>query len=163
MQSGVRRWTTGDEVSAHTWYHTIELPDGTTTRGTYDHRPLLPHYGLPDDLHGKRALDIGSGDGFWAFELERRGAEVDEPRRQSVRGDDFPRALRQIYPSTPSTCHSGEESRSPTAGSARRSSSSTGPSTSSIRTKAGPSTSCTRATSCCTCATLRSPCSASAR
>ena len=31
---------------------------------------------LPDDLHGKRALDVGTFDGFWAFELERRGAEV---------------------------------------------------------------------------------------
>jgi SAM-dependent methyltransferase len=31
---------------------------------------------LPDDLRGKRALDVGTFDGFWAFELERRGAEV---------------------------------------------------------------------------------------
>ena len=31
---------------------------------------------LPSDLAGKRALDIGTFDGFWAFELERRGAEV---------------------------------------------------------------------------------------
>jgi tRNA (mo5U34)-methyltransferase len=34
------------------------------------------HYGLPDDLRGRRALDVGTWDGFWAFELERRGAEV---------------------------------------------------------------------------------------
>jgi SAM-dependent methyltransferase len=31
---------------------------------------------LPLDLSGKRALDVGTFDGFWAFELERRGAEV---------------------------------------------------------------------------------------
>ena len=31
---------------------------------------------LPRDLRGRRALDIGTFDGFWAFELERRGAEV---------------------------------------------------------------------------------------
>jgi tRNA (mo5U34)-methyltransferase len=36
----------------------------------------VPHYGLPDDLSGKRALDVGTWDGFWAFELERRGADV---------------------------------------------------------------------------------------
>ena len=59
-----------------TWYHTIEFPDGTITDGFYDHRPLVPHYGLPDDLAGRRALDVGRGDGFWAFQLERRGAEV---------------------------------------------------------------------------------------
>jgi tRNA (mo5U34)-methyltransferase len=31
---------------------------------------------LPDRLDGLRALDVGTWDGFWAFELERRGAEV---------------------------------------------------------------------------------------
>lgn len=31
---------------------------------------------LPADLHGKRALDVGTFDGFWAFALERRGASV---------------------------------------------------------------------------------------
>jgi SAM-dependent methyltransferase len=31
---------------------------------------------LPAGLSGQRALDIGTFDGFWAFEMERRGAEV---------------------------------------------------------------------------------------
>ena len=31
---------------------------------------------LPESLAGVRALDIGTFDGFWAFEMERRGAEV---------------------------------------------------------------------------------------
>ena len=31
---------------------------------------------LPSDLAGRRALDIGTFDGFWAFEMERRGADV---------------------------------------------------------------------------------------
>jgi tRNA (mo5U34)-methyltransferase len=60
----------------NTWYHTIELPNGDVTAGDYDHRRLVPFYGLPDDLHGKRVLDVGSADGFWAFEFERRGAHV---------------------------------------------------------------------------------------
>lgn len=63
-------------VRSRRWYHTIELPGGVVTPGVYDHRPLLPHYGIPDRLDGKRALDVGTWDGFWAFELERRGAEV---------------------------------------------------------------------------------------
>jgi tRNA (mo5U34)-methyltransferase len=58
------------------WYHTIELPGGITTPGMYDHRPLVPYYGLPADLEGQRALDVATFDGFWAFELERRGAQV---------------------------------------------------------------------------------------
>jgi tRNA (mo5U34)-methyltransferase len=57
------------------WYHTIELAPGVVTPGLVDLRPLAPRL-LPDDLSGKRALDVGTFDGFWAFELERRGAEV---------------------------------------------------------------------------------------
>ena len=42
--------------------------------GEYDHRELVPHYGVPDDLAGQSCLDVGTADGFWAFEFERRGA-----------------------------------------------------------------------------------------
>jgi tRNA (mo5U34)-methyltransferase len=69
----------GDQASTQTdepWYHTIELPGGVVTPGLYDHRALVPHYGLPDDLTGKRVLDVATFDGFWAFELERRGGQV---------------------------------------------------------------------------------------
>jgi tRNA (mo5U34)-methyltransferase len=57
------------------WYHTLELP-GYTTPGWFDLRPYVARYGLPERLDGLRALDVGTWDGFWAFELERRGAEV---------------------------------------------------------------------------------------
>ena len=57
------------------WYHTLELP-GYTTPGWFDMRPYVKEYGIPERLDGLRALDIGTWDGFWAFELERRGAEV---------------------------------------------------------------------------------------
>ncbi len=56
------------------WYHTIELPDGRTTPGEYDHRRYLRHYGFPADLQGMSVLDVGTADGFFAFEFERRGA-----------------------------------------------------------------------------------------
>jgi tRNA (mo5U34)-methyltransferase len=58
------------------WYHSIELGDGLVTRGHYDHRPVLGRYGLPRSMRGMRALDVGTADGFFAFEIERRGAEV---------------------------------------------------------------------------------------
>lgn len=58
------------------WYHTFEFPGGLKTKGTYDNAPTLPHYHFPASLGGKTAIDIGTADGFFAFELERRGASV---------------------------------------------------------------------------------------
>jgi tRNA (mo5U34)-methyltransferase len=55
------------------WYHTIELSPGRTTQGHVDLRRIAPRV-LPARLDGLRALDIGTYDGFWAFELEARGA-----------------------------------------------------------------------------------------
>lgn len=56
------------------WYHTIDLPDGTTTPGEFDLRASVARVPLPERLDGQRCLDVGTRDGFWAFELERRGA-----------------------------------------------------------------------------------------
>jgi tRNA (mo5U34)-methyltransferase len=63
-------------VESLTWYHTIDLGKGVVTPGFYDHRPYLGCYGLPRDLGNMTALDIGAASGFFAFEMERRGAEV---------------------------------------------------------------------------------------
>lgn len=60
----------------HDWYHTIELAPGVVTPGIVDTRPVLTRVPLPADLTGQRCLDVGTWDGFWAFELERRGGEV---------------------------------------------------------------------------------------
>ncbi|MBA2546804.1 MAG: methyltransferase domain-containing protein [Solirubrobacterales bacterium] len=66
------------ELSEHikeiSWYHTIELAPGVVTPGTFDLRDQIDGYGLPERLDGMRALDIGTQNGFWAFEMERRGA-----------------------------------------------------------------------------------------
>lgn len=56
------------------WYHTLELAPGVTTKGMFDLRPWVDRYGLPARLDGKRVLEVGTWDGFWAFEMERRGA-----------------------------------------------------------------------------------------
>jgi tRNA (mo5U34)-methyltransferase len=64
-----------EEVARYPWYHTIELADGVVTPGMFDHRPAVDRYLLPSDLSGMRCLDVGTMDGFWAFEMERRGAE----------------------------------------------------------------------------------------
>jgi tRNA (mo5U34)-methyltransferase len=55
------------------WYHTIDVADGVTTPGWFDLRHALDRMPWPD-VKGKRCLDIGTFDGFFAFELERRGA-----------------------------------------------------------------------------------------
>jgi SAM-dependent methyltransferase len=65
-----------DKAREHEWYHALELAPGYVTSGWFDLRPCVPHYGLPERLDGLRALDVGTWDGFWAFELERRGADV---------------------------------------------------------------------------------------
>ncbi len=58
------------------WYHTLELAPGHETDGMFDLRPYVSRYGLPERMDGMRALEIGTWDGFWAFEMEKRGAEV---------------------------------------------------------------------------------------
>jgi len=62
-------------ISGVEWYHSIDLGHGIITPGLFDHRPLLSQYHLPDDLSGKRILDVATYDGFWAFEFEKRGAD----------------------------------------------------------------------------------------
>jgi tRNA (mo5U34)-methyltransferase len=61
-------------VGSITWYHSIELAPGLVTPGWFDHRPILPQIPLPASLAGYRCLDVGTFNGFWAFEMERRGA-----------------------------------------------------------------------------------------
>jgi len=51
----------------------IDLPDGSVTPGGWDLREVSQQLPWPD-LTGKRCLDVGTADGFWAFELEKRGA-----------------------------------------------------------------------------------------
>ena len=61
------------------WYHQIELAPGLVTPGTHPSPEILAQLdrlGLPRQARGLRVLDIGCRDGFYAFEMERRGAEV---------------------------------------------------------------------------------------
>ncbi len=120
----------GERIAAMSWYHSLELGDGVVTDGWFDLRPYVGEYGLPERMDGMRALEVGTWDGFWAFEMERRGAEVvaldldDErdldwpPRRrpeafsETPRGEGFrlarealgskvERVVRSVYDATP--------------------------------------------------------------
>ena len=75
------------------WYHTFELPGGVVTPGFYDLRGIPEKLPLPPSLRGRRCLDAAASDGFWSFELARRGADevvsvdLPDPDRQDWQGD----------------------------------------------------------------------------
>ena len=58
------------------WYHRIEVRPGIITPGVNDSPHNLQMLQLPADCSGMRVLDVGARDGFFSFELERRGADV---------------------------------------------------------------------------------------
>jgi tRNA (mo5U34)-methyltransferase len=61
------------------WWHSFEMPDGSLVEGVCSLEGLkrrLAQFPIPHDLTGKRVLDIGAWDGFFSFELEKRGADV---------------------------------------------------------------------------------------
>jgi len=107
------------EVAAVEWYHTIELAPGVLTPGWHDTRPILAKIPFPPSLEGKRCLDVGTFDGYWAFEMERRGAAevvaidildplewdwpvgsaaetIAEVGRRKTKGDGFELARREL-------------------------------------------------------------------
>ena len=145
---------TGDaaaRVREMSWYHTIDLGAGLVTDGWFDLRPHVASYGLPERMDGMRVLDIGTWDGFWAFEMERRGAEVvaldveheseyDWPPRRR------PAAVRGLPARRRLPAAQGDHS-------ARRSSGCTATSTRPRPRSSAPSTSCSAASCWSTCAT----------
>lgn len=61
------------------WWHEIEVAPGIVTPGDDSNRmklPILDALGFPASMRGLRALDIGCSDGYFSFEMERRGAQV---------------------------------------------------------------------------------------
>ncbi len=58
------------------WWHTIDFGDEIFSpglMGTDAHNVLASS--IPDNLKGKTVLDIGTRDGYYAFECEKRGAK----------------------------------------------------------------------------------------
>jgi tRNA (mo5U34)-methyltransferase len=83
------------------WFHTIDLPDGSSTPGVFDMRAACARLDWPA-IAGRRCLDVGTCDGFWAFEMERRGAaevvaiDVDDPDRLDLPRDALERS-REVF------------------------------------------------------------------
>lgn len=61
-------------VAGLEWWHRIEVAPGVLTPGGWDLRGTASRLPWPPSIAGLRCLDVGTMDGFWAFELERRGA-----------------------------------------------------------------------------------------
>ncbi len=55
------------------FYHTIDIGNGVTLEGSYDHRPTIASYHFPD-VRGKKVLDVGRASGYFSFLFERMGA-----------------------------------------------------------------------------------------
>lgn len=73
----IRRWR--NQRSEKGWWHSFEMPDGSRIDGVCSLESLkhrIAQFPIPEDLRGKRVLDIGTWDGWFAFEMERRGANV---------------------------------------------------------------------------------------
>lgn len=58
------------------WHHKFEIVPGIVTPGAYAPEGLFQRLQLPNDMSGLRVLDIGARDGYFSFEIEKRGAEV---------------------------------------------------------------------------------------
>jgi tRNA (mo5U34)-methyltransferase len=63
-------------VESKVWFHSINLGNGIVTKGQKTEATILQELAvmrLPD-VKNKTVLDIGAFDGFYSFEVERRGA-----------------------------------------------------------------------------------------
>lgn len=89
--AGIRPWR--NIFYSKGWWHSFELPDGARIDGMNSlesQKDRVSRFPIPEDLRGKRVLDIGAWDGWFTFEMERRGAEVmavdnwDNPRFHEI-------------------------------------------------------------------------------
>jgi tRNA (mo5U34)-methyltransferase len=77
-------------LASRRWYHTIELRPGVVTPGWFDLRTIVPSLPIPGSMTGLRALDVGTFEGFWALQMEARGADVTAIDILDPRGWDWP-------------------------------------------------------------------------
>ena len=91
MDGSINSWIRHQVEAELYWFQKIEVLPGLFSSGWSDPATeKLPYYGLPEDLTGKRVLDIGCAEGFFSFEAERRGA------REVIGIDSFPDSIRRF-------------------------------------------------------------------
>src|SRR3954451_3845710 len=93
-----------ERLDQYDWYHSIDVAPGVATRGMFDNRHALSVIPFPD-VRGKRCLDVGTSDGFYALHMERQGAS-------EVVAVDLPDLSALDYP--PEIAHNPDVDRSKT-------------------------------------------------
>lgn len=68
-------WPCPDPADCY-FYHSLDLPDGTSIKGYWDIRGRFDQYVGNYPLAGKTVLDVGTATGFLAFSAEAAGARV---------------------------------------------------------------------------------------
>jgi tRNA (mo5U34)-methyltransferase len=71
---GMDQGKIASEIAKISWFHTFDFGNGIVTDGYDKSYRRIRTLHMPEDLSGMSVLDIGSWDGFFAFEAERRGA-----------------------------------------------------------------------------------------
>jgi tRNA (mo5U34)-methyltransferase len=97
LRTARRNRNTRQELLQKGWYHSMELPGGRVIEGVHSLDALhsrVAQFPIPADLRGKRVLDIGAWDGWFSFEMERRGAQV--VAVDCVEVDNFLYARREL-------------------------------------------------------------------
>jgi len=64
-----------NEMNKIKWWHKIDLGNGIITPGKVETFQKLKRIGMPENLKGKTVLDVGTFNGFYSFEAEKRGAK----------------------------------------------------------------------------------------
>ena len=91
LDEPVQDWVKRRVEAEPYWFLKMEVLPGFYSNGWSDPAlEKLPYFGLPDDLSGKRVLDIGCAEGFFSFEAERRGA------REVIGIDSSPDSVRRF-------------------------------------------------------------------
>jgi len=62
------------EVAKFQWMHCIDLGNNVITPGKWQRNPYIEQAFDKIDFRGKKVLDIGTCNGIWSFEAEKRGA-----------------------------------------------------------------------------------------
>lgn len=63
-----------EEVKKYDWMHCIDLGEGVITPGKWPRNRHIERAFQQIDFQGKKVLDIGTCNGIWSFEAEKRGA-----------------------------------------------------------------------------------------